>query len=147
MVKIKFLLITILMLSFLSGCAQMNPVKTVQGNEVHGVDRNTADDHDTLAKHYEDEAKKMQSRLQEHKKRLRDYEEHSYYYGRRGQEFQSHTSANIRYYENAVEENLKEAAIHRKMAQDKRKHNFTTDAKKHDIGLAKEENEADSQLN
>ena len=41
-----------------------------------------------------------------------------YYYGRRGQDVQSHTATNIRQYGKYIKENIKEMAMHRKMALD-----------------------------
>ena len=55
-----------------------------------------------LAKCYENLAKEAETNLQENKEILKQYEAHPYYYGRKGQELQSHTLANIREYEKAV---------------------------------------------
>lgn len=73
-------------------------------------------DHEALAKHYENLAKKAEARLQENIAVLEEYEAHSYYYGRQGQDIRSHASANIREYEKALKENLNNADSHREMA-------------------------------
>lgn len=77
-----------------------------------GVDNN---DHAALAKYYENLTKEAATKLQENKEILEEYEAHPYYYGRQGQDLQSHTSANIHEYEEHVEENLHNAELHRKM--------------------------------
>ncbi len=79
---------------------------------VDGVDDN---DHVALAKYYEELVKEAETKLQENREILEAYEVHPYYYGRQGQDLQSHTSANIHEYEEFVEENLHNAELHRKM--------------------------------
>ncbi|SDZ04918.1 hypothetical protein [Nitrosomonas sp. Nm33] len=123
--KTKISLITLLTLSFLSACAQMNPASSLQNNEIGNADLNSiASNYDALAKHYENAAKELQVKLQEQQKLLQEYKNHNYFYGRKGQDLNSHTSANIRYFEKVIKENLDEAAIHRKMARDQEKHHY-----------------------
>lgn len=145
--KRKISLITLLMLSFLSACAQMNPVSSVQSNEIGNADLNVIDlsNHDALAGYYENAAKELQVKLQEQQKLLQEYEDHNYYYGRKGQDLNSHTSANVHYFEKAIKKNLDEAATHRKMARDQEKRNYT-DVDKSDFRFTKE-NKAKFQLN
>lgn len=71
--------------------------------------------HETLVTYHENIVKEAELKLAEHKQNLEDYEVHSYYYGRQGQDFQSHETANIEYYEEVISENLKAADYHRKM--------------------------------
>lgn len=73
-------------------------------------------DHIGLAQMYEKEADEMNAKVEEQKELLREYEEHSEYYGREGQDFQSHHEALLRKYSKAVERNKEMAASHRKMA-------------------------------
>ncbi|WP_143083365.1 hypothetical protein [Nitrosomonas communis] len=122
MMKTNILLVIGLALIFLSGCAQMSPIANAQNNE-YSAELRTIDpnNHIAVAKHYEDMANEMKVKLRAQKKLLEDYEGHSYYYGRKGQDLQSHTIANIRHFENSIKENMKEAAIHRKMALDEQK--------------------------
>jgi hypothetical protein len=82
-----------------------------------------------VAKHYEDVAKEMKAKLKAQKEQLEEYEKHNDYYGRKGQNFRSHTWANIRHLENSVKENLEEAAMHRKMAQDQQRRDLGLIAK------------------
>ena len=72
--------------------------------------------HETLVTYHENIVKEAELKLAEHKQNLEDYEVHSYYYGRQGQDFQSHEAANIEYYEEGIAEKLKAAELHREMA-------------------------------
>jgi hypothetical protein len=76
----------------------------------------TAQDHLQMAKHHEILLKEAEAKLAEHKDALEDYESSSQYYGRGGQDFQSHEIANIREYEKVVAENKTQAALHYKLA-------------------------------
>jgi len=75
-------------------------------------------DHEALAKHYEDTAKEMQSKVQEHKKMLEQYEAQRQFYGKRGMDMESMCKALIQYYGQAAEMNMEMAKSHRKMAVD-----------------------------
>ena len=74
-------------------------------------------DHDSLAKQYENTAKKLLVKAEEQKKLLQHYEEKSYLYGRQAQDRQSHTWALLRKDEKVAKETIKQAAFHQKMAQ------------------------------
>ena len=76
------------------------------------------EDHFALAQHYENLAKEAEAKLQENKAALEEYEDHSFYYGRQGQDVQSHTTANIREYEKQLSENLDNANLHKRMAME-----------------------------
>ena len=76
----------------------------------------TTQDHLQNAKRHEAILKEAEIKLEEHKAALEDYESRPYYYGRRGQDFQSHEIANIREYEKIVGENKAQAAFHYKLA-------------------------------
>lgn len=73
-------------------------------------------DHNAVARHYENLANDAKTRLQENRAVLEEYEAHPYYYGRQGQDLRSHTTANIREYEKALQENLSNADFHKRMA-------------------------------
>ena len=117
----------VLAIGFLSGCAQMSPIASTLSNDEIVANRLFIDpnNHDAMAKHYEDVAKEMKAKLQAKKEQLEEYERHNYYYGRKGQSFRSHTWANMRYLEKSIEENLKEAAIDHKIAQDHQKRDLS----------------------
>jgi len=87
-------------------------VSSVFANEVEGIDDS---DHAALAKHYENHAREAEEKLHENEALLREYEEHPYYYGRQGQDIQSHTLANIHEYEKVIEEDLHHAEDHKKI--------------------------------
>ena len=76
--------------------------------------------HESLAQHHLSVVDEAKAKLQEHKNNLEDYELHSYYYGRSGQEFKSHETANVRLYEEIIAENLKQAEFHQQMAEAER---------------------------
>ncbi|SFF07862.1 hypothetical protein [Nitrosomonas sp. Nm166] len=74
-------------------------------------------DHIGLAEYYEKEAKALNEKVEEQRKLLEEYKNHSEYYGREGQDFQSHHEALLRKYTKAVERNMEMAASHRKIAE------------------------------
>ncbi len=76
----------------------------------------TPDEHESIAKYYENTAVQMQAKVTEQKELLEQYENKSYLYGRQAQDLQSHTSALIRDYEKSVKASAKVAALHRQMA-------------------------------
>lgn len=76
----------------------------------------TRSDHEAVAKSYEDAAQKMQAKVKEQTELLEHYENKSYLYSRQAQDLQSHTYAQVRNYEQAVEVNIREASLHRQMA-------------------------------
>ena len=108
------------MLGLLASCAQLGAFE-VQNARTHA-------DHDNLAKYFENTAKEMQIKAGEQRKLLQSYEDKSYLYGRQGQDFQAHTSANIRHYERASRESLKEASFHRERAAELAKREYASPA-------------------
>lgn len=112
--RIAVLAILGLFASFAS-FAQMNnphPMDMIQAIQ----NAKTSADHEELAKHYEDAAKEMQLKTQEHKKRLERYKTKSHLYGKQAKPLQEHCKYLIRIYEQAVEANQSMADSHRKMA-------------------------------
>jgi len=104
----------IAIMGLLAACAQTNPhpmdmTQLVQNAKTH-------DDHEALAKHYEDAAKEMQAKVDEHKKLLAQYEAKSYLYGRQAQTVKNHCEYLINTYEQAVKANMDMANAHRQMA-------------------------------
>ncbi|MCE7914481.1 MAG: hypothetical protein DYH15_07310 [Nitrosomonas sp. PRO4] len=93
---------------------------------VDGIDDN---DHAALAKYYELLAKEAEVKLQENKAVLEEYENHSYYYGRQGQDLKSHTTANIREYEKQLAESLSNADLHHRIALEQHNSNVISKAK------------------
>ena len=101
-------------LGLLVSCAQMNPQPMDMSQAAQ--EGRTPPDHIALAKRYEDAAKEMREKVQEHKKQLEEYEYHSNLYGKQAQNLQAHCRGLIRYYEQAAEANLSMADSHRKIA-------------------------------
>src|SRR5687768_13224455 len=118
----------VLSLGLLGACAQMSPHEAVQNTNIRKAAENarTRSDHDALTKYFDGAAREMQAKAQEQKHLLEHYEKKGYLYGRQAQDLKSHTAALLRKYEANAEENIKEAAIHRRMAleQAKRERDF-----------------------
>jgi peptidoglycan hydrolase CwlO-like protein len=76
----------------------------------------TRTDHEALAAHYEDSAKEMQAKVDEHKKLLAQYEARKSLYGKQAQSLISHCQGLVRIYEQAAAENMGMAQSHREMA-------------------------------
>jgi hypothetical protein len=74
-------------------------------------------DHAALANYYEGLAKEVSAKLETNQQKLKEYEENPYHFGRQGQGLKSHLQANIREYEKELAEDLKEATLHRKIAE------------------------------
>ncbi|SOD22821.1 hypothetical protein [Nitrosomonas ureae] len=106
---------TLVILGLLIPCAQVNsqPVDIIQ--TVHDV---KTSDHMALAKYYEDQAREMQAKVQEHKKMLEKYQAESQHYGRRGLDMETMCKGLIRAYEQAETENMSMADAHRQMAEE-----------------------------
>lgn len=108
------LIITMLLtIGLLSACAEMDPHPMDMSQAVESAESKA--DHEALAKHYEEAAKEMQLKADEHKKLLSHYEAKSYKYGRQAQDFKAHCERLINDYEKAAEENLEMAKMHRQM--------------------------------
>lgn len=100
------------LLVVLSSLALSLSVLPVFANEVEGIDDN---DHAALAKYYENHAHEEEDKLHKNEELLKEYEEHPYYFGRQGQDIQSHTLANIHEHEKTIEEDLQHAEDHKKI--------------------------------
>ncbi|MDP3529357.1 hypothetical protein [Methylicorpusculum sp.] len=111
--KTKLPITLALTLGLLSACAEMDPHPMDMSQAVQNATSKT--DHEALAKHYEEAAKEMQLMVEEHKKRLSQYESKSYLYGRQAQSLKDHCQWLINAYEKAAEENLSMAKLHRQM--------------------------------
>lgn len=75
--------------------------------------------HNSLAKHYEDAAKEMQSKVEEHKKMLELYESNIPHYGIQAPALISHCKSLICSYEQAVKANIGMANSHWTIAREK----------------------------
>ena len=73
--------------------------------------------HEEIAQRYDNKAKRMIDKITEEKQMLDEYELHSYYYGREGQDFASHHEALLHKFEKAAKRYEELAAAHREMAR------------------------------
>lgn len=113
--KTKLRVLILIILGLLVSGIQMNSYATDKGHAADSA--KTIADHEALVKFYDEAAKEMQSKLQEHENMLKKYQAESHHYGRRGLDMESMCRALIRTYEQAVKENLDMAASHRKMME------------------------------
>ena len=116
-IKLGKYLAVLPMLSLLVACAQLGQLEAQHADSGKIVQNaKTYNDHNNLANYYDKLAEEMAAKAEEKKESLEEYEDHSYYYGRQGQDFKSHTQANIRYYEEEATHAVKQADFHRKIA-------------------------------
>jgi hypothetical protein len=112
MKALKFsVLLPLLIIALLTSCAQMNR----QTTNAASITRN---DHDALIRYYGDLAREAKTKLLENKRMLEECESHPYYFGWQGQDIRSHSAANILRYEKILEESLRHADVHRRMAKE-----------------------------
>ncbi|SEG15595.1 hypothetical protein [Nitrosomonas ureae] len=125
--KIKFgkYLAVLPMLSILVACAQLSPMEAQNADSRKVVsEAKTVNDHENLVTYYDKLANEMTVKAEEKRKLLEEYEDHSQHYGRRGQDYRSHTLANIRYYEQEASEAINHAGYHRKIVAELRKDEY-----------------------
>jgi len=111
----KIFFAVLVILSFLTSSVPM-AAESANINDAEAKAK-TNFDHIKLAEYYENQAKEMSAKAEEQKKLLEEYKNHSEYYGREGQDFQSHHEALLRDYTKAAERNTEMAASHRKMSK------------------------------
>ncbi len=116
--KIRIFFAISVILASLTSCAQMSSHPMEMTSAIQNA--KTSADHEALAKHYEDAAREMQLKVEEHKKLLEEYERHPYYYPKHVQDLQAHCRSLIKSYEQAVETNMTMAKIHRQIEGDVR---------------------------
>ena len=110
-----FSLVVFGLLGFIASCADLGPIRMDMTQIIESA--KTSRDHNWIAGHYEDTAKDMQSKAEEHKKMLAQYEAQRQYYGKRDLDMESMCRALIHTYEQATIENMNLADAHRKMAE------------------------------
>ena len=103
-----------LTLGLLASCAQPGPHPMDMSAAMQNA--KTKADHEALAKHYEQVAREMRQKAEEHQKILKDFLAHPYLYGKLGQYgYQAHCENLIRVYNEAANMNLEMAKTHRMM--------------------------------
>ena len=115
--KTKTFFAVLSVLGLLASCAQMSPHPMDMTLAIQ--DAKTSADHEALAKHYEDAAKEMRLKAQNHKKKLVQYKAKSHLYGKQAQPLQAHCRNLISFYDQAAEANMNMARNHHEMAQKK----------------------------
>lgn len=128
--KTKKLFAILSVLGLLVPCTQPGAVE-LQDADTRGETQNigmTRSYHENLAKNYEVEAKEILAKVEEKKKLLEDYDSHSQYLGKQGQDLHARTWAMVNRYERAAEEALNKVTFHRKIASELAKRDYATPA-------------------
>jgi hypothetical protein len=112
--KTSLLIILFLALGLLTSCAEYDPHSMDMDQAVHYAKSKA--DHEVLAQHYEEVAKEMQLKVEEHKKILSQYEREPWVFGKKATGFGVHCQRLIDVYQKAAEENLEMAKMHRELA-------------------------------
>ena len=119
MMTTKSIFAALSMIGFLASASSLaTAAQPVEAPEIHAAAQKavTRDEHEAVAKFYENAAAQLQAKMKEQQELLEQYENKSYLYGRRAQDLQSHAHAQVREYKQAVEVNIKEARLHHQMA-------------------------------
>ena len=111
--KTKLLISLLLTVGLMSACSEMNPHPMDMTQAVQSAA--SKEDHAALAKHYEEAAKEMELKADEHKKLLSQYQSKSNIYGKQLDSILGHCKMLINAYEKAAEANRSMAAMHRQM--------------------------------
>ncbi len=112
--KTKLLITLFLAVGLLSACAEFDPHPMDMNLSVQNA--KTKADHEALAQHYEEAAKEMQLKVEEHKKILSEYEREPWLIGKQqATGFGVHCRRLIDVYQKAAEENLEMAKMHRQL--------------------------------
>lgn len=114
--KTPLLIILFLALGLLTSCAEYDPHSMDMDQAVHNAKSKA--DHEALAQHYEEVAKEMQFKVEEHKKILSEYVSEPWLIGKQqATGFGVHCQRLIDVYQKAAEENLEMAKMHRELAE------------------------------
>jgi hypothetical protein len=113
------------MLGLLASCAQTGPLKDNASTSMDAINTIRSGDHDRIARQYEKAAREFFVKAEEHKKLLQHYEDKSYLYGRRGQDFQSQAVALERKYQLAAENAATQAAFHNRRGAERVQRDYT----------------------
>jgi hypothetical protein len=112
-VKTKTFFILLAVFGLLASCT-INPHPMDMTQAVQSA--KTRSDHETLAQHYDNAAKEMRAKAEEHKKLLAQYEAKKGLYGKQAQTLISHCQGLVRIYEQAAADNMSMAQSHRELA-------------------------------
>ena len=120
------LVVAISTLGLLTACSETGAIEAKKDStSVSAQNIRPFVDHDGLARRYENRARKLLEIAAEHEKRLQYYEDKSYLYGRRGQDFQAQAIALARKYNLDAKKASAHAAFHRRMSELAKRDNAT----------------------
>ena len=114
--NLKKLLILIVVLTFLSACATREKSPTPHSWALAVQTAETRENHEALAKHYDEVAQQMLVDAEEEKAMLEQYQAQPYKYGKRILDLKAHATAMIRDFELAAKESKQMANYHRQLA-------------------------------
>lgn len=103
--------LTLLLIVATLGACQISPHPMDMTQAVR--DAKSPADHIALAEHYDEVAKEMQAKVEEHQRLLAEYQTKSYLYGKQTEYLKAHCQNLIGIYQRAVQENREMAALHR----------------------------------
>lgn len=112
--KRNTLLAILAFIPLLVSCAAQSPHPMDMASALQSAKTRT--DHEDLAKHYEEAAEEMQTKVEEHQQLLEHYERERYLYAKQWPAMADHCRSLIRFYGGAAQENLRMAELHREMA-------------------------------
>jgi hypothetical protein len=115
-------------LGLLASCAQTGLLEDNDHTSMNTINTRPSGDHDRIARQYENTARELFAKAGEHTKLLQHYEDKSYLYGRRGQDFQSQAVALERKYKLAAEKATAQAAFHNWMATERVQRDYAASA-------------------
>jgi len=134
--------LALLSISVVAACAPMTPQDTINPDiQKAAQNARTRSDHNALSRYFENAANDLKNKAQEQKKLLEHYEEKGYLYGRQAQDLKSHTAALVRKYEESAEENVREAALHRRKAAESVKNDVALRGSKADEAVSNKESD------
>lgn len=111
--RIRTRLAVVALVGLLSACT-INPHSMDMTQAVQTA--KTASEHEALARHYEDSAKEMRAKADEHKKLLAYYEARKDLIRKQAQDLINHCQGLLRIYQQAATENMEMAKSHRELA-------------------------------
>ena len=135
----RTLSVSVFILASLAACAQLEPHSADMTQTIQTA--KTSAEHEALAKHYEDTARRIQTKIQEQRTLSEKYEEEinrfgmlaekdifnthrlrgddeSYYFAKQAEARKADSQALIRSYQKIFDENMSKVASHRKMASE-----------------------------
>ncbi|MCB1986285.1 MAG: hypothetical protein H6936_00915 [Burkholderiales bacterium] len=110
------------LVSIVAFCIIATPMSAFATDQIAEFDLNATNtqgdvDHNALAHFYENQAKVMQTKIDEQVEAL-SHKPRSSYFGKHGQDIKKHVKYKIDQFEKAADQNLQKAAYHKKMAEE-----------------------------